>query len=370
MGKKKNESGSWMDALHGLIRIIEAEYGAGGKLPPVPEMARKLHVAENTYCKALRSICRHGLAHASQGRAGTIILPEKNRRLKIGLLSQEESPILPSLPLSFLLPEILKKGYLLQMLCNTSPDQLREQLLILNIRALFAVNPPPAFYPVLAECHQRGFPVVIVEYYNYGIIEQANKFHLPYFHTDPNSLAASVFAFAEKVHANRLLQVDLKPTILTTAFAQTAAASGQVFDENHFCPFSRIENGLAARIKKQKIDIIYAKCNEVHAESICRQTAGLPEQLRPLLLFSKEVKSYFQMNPEGCHGCCIAGYFDFDSPTYQLAVQKLLDAISGKHAVSMEQNHEFTILPTREIRSRITSWGIQPPHNPQPSRKG
>lgn len=342
MSKKKNESGNWMDALRGLTRIIKDEYGNGGKLPPVPEMARRLNVAENTYCKALRAICRHGLAHASQGRAGTVILPEKVRRLKIGLLSQEVNPLLPAFPLSFLLPKMLAKGYLLQILYNTPPDKLRERILILNISALFVVNPPSAFYPVLAELHRSGFPLVIVEYYNYGVIEQAAKFNLPYFYTDPESLAMSVFAFADSIQAETVLQIDSKPTILTRAFEKTAVVSGRIFNENHFFPFSRIENGLTTRIKKQKIEMIYAKCNEFHAEAICEQIRLLPESKRPALVFSKEVKPY--LHPRLCKGVRIAGYFDFDSNTYNLAVKKFLEAVDENRAVLPETNHRFEII--------------------------
>ena len=94
MAKIKNESSSYWNALTQLIAIIKTEYPTGGKLPPAPEMSRRLNVSRMTYGKALKTVCTHGLAAASRGRGGTLIPPPMRSSKKIGLVLMDaaESP--------------------------------------------------------------------------------------------------------------------------------------------------------------------------------------------------------------------------------------------------------------------------------------
>ncbi len=341
MAKKKNESGSWLEALYHLTELIKKEYPDGGKLPPVPEMSRRLNVAENTYCKALRLICQHGLANARQGRGGTQILPESQRTQKIGLIPSGTNPLIPQQPLMHLFNQTPRMQYAIQMIQSAKPENLLDQITILNLCALYVINPEPKFYESLKAIQEKKIPLAIIEFFCYEKIEKAMTYGLPYFHTAPDTVASEACSFAEKNGYKSVMLLDPKRTILTKSFQTVFTRSGRDFTEDHFLPFTRIEKNLLARIKKTKADMIYTKCNPVHAQQICNVVRKLPAQKRPALVFSSEV----QYNREfiDCYSSMITGFFDFDNPVYELACTRLVEAIRNGTEVTPEQNRDFRI---------------------------
>lgn len=331
MAKTKNASGNWLETLSRLIEIIKTEYPEGGRFPPVPEMSRRLHVAENTYCKALRSVCTHGLARSRAGRGGTMIVAPAHRRTKIGILTHS---MLSKKAFGVLSRQTLDDQDLALQIVDTPPEKLLEHLLVLNIGALYAVNPRPEFYPHLKKLHERNFPVALLEFYNYSKIEEAMEFDLPYFHLDPECVAEDVRKFAEAKGFGDVMLVDEKRTILTQSFETVYARHGGVFTERHFLPFTKVSASLAARVKQLGIGLIYTKCSDMHAELICEQLLKLPEQRRPALVLSEDVRQFMSQKFPGVH---VAGYFDFDTETYEIACARLLDALRETRKVIPEK---------------------------------
>ena len=280
MARRKNSSGNWLETLRQLTEIIKTEYPDGGNLPPVPEMSQRLKVAENTYCKALRTVCQHGLAHAKQGRAGTVILPSIHRHVKIGVLYPGERPLLPGLPLQHLFNLSIKNSYAVQMLSGKTPDTLNDEILILNIDALYVINPPAVYFPYLQKLHENGFPVAIVEFYNFSQIDEAMQYDLPYFHTSADTIAGTLRYFADNHNFGPVMLLDIVKNSLLDSFKKIFSGGGRTFRDNHFLLFSQIDKSLPIRIKKNRIELIYAKCNEVHGELICNKLLELPEDKR------------------------------------------------------------------------------------------
>lgn len=337
MAKTKNASGNWLETLARLIEIIKTEYPDGGRFPPVPEMSRRLHVAENTYCKALRAVCTHGLARACAGRGGTMIVPPAHRRMKIGVLTHS---MLSKKAFGVLLRQTLDDQDLALQIVDVPPEKLLEQLLVLNIGALCAVNPKREFFPYLKELHERNFPVAILEFYNYSKIEEAAAFGLPYFHLDPECVAEAVCEFAGANGLGDIMLVDEKRTILTQSFEAVCARHGREFSGKHFLPFSKVGASLAARVKQLGIGLVYTKCSDMHAELISEQLLKLPEQKRPALVLSEDVRRFMGQKFPGVR---VAGYFDFDTETYEVACARLLEALRGNRKVAPERIAHFEI---------------------------
>jgi len=340
---KRNEYGSWLTALYQLTEIIKKEYQDGGKLPPVPEMSKRLNVAENTYIKALKLVCQHGLAHGKHGRAGTLILPESQRTQKIGLLPSGENPLLPHMPLLQLLKQMGAPYYAIQMISAPSPERLLDQMMVLNLSALYAVNPDISFFPGLQKIQQKGIPLAIVQYYDYTSIEEAMKYGLPYFHTEPDCVASEACSFAERNNIDSILLIEKQHTILSDSFAGACHKSGRKFSEDNFLPYAQIKKKLLSKIRKLRGgSMVFSKCGCHHARIICELLQKIPREQRPTLVFSIEVKNNLEFI--GTYGSMISGFFDIQSSTLELACARLLEAIHSGDCVQPEQNSDFHII--------------------------
>ena len=327
--KTKNTAGNWLDTLLRLIDIIKTEYPEGGKFPSVPEMSSRLKVAENTYCKALRAVCEHGLAHASPGRGGTVIIPPVHRITKIGVLTQS---MLSKSAFTALMASITPESDLGAQLVEVCPEKLIEKLLIQNIDGLYAINPKQSYFPALRELNRRNFPLAIVEFYNYSTIEKAMEYKLPYFHIESDGVAEAVYRFAAKRGLGEIMVLDRQWTILCESFKAISSTHGRTFSEKHFMRFSAIDPSLVARVKKLGIELIYAKCNPIHAEAIGKQLLKLPAERRPQLILSEEVRAFMEKQfPQ----IKVAGYFDIETETYRIACRQFVQAIRNHARVKV-----------------------------------
>ena len=288
MAKIKNESSSYWNALTQLIAIIKTEYPAGGKLPPAPEMSRRLNVSRMTYGKALKTVCTHGLASASRGRGGTLIPPPVRSRKKIGLmlLDGAESPFVTRAEeLSAILMELRSLQYQQHIIQSGLIEKLYEKLVIYNISGVICIDPESKLIEELSRIRTRyGFPIVATCFRNYRQEAECRKAGVPIVQHDLFQESAVIVDFlAAKGFRNPMLidgYFGFVDVMLNRHFRKYG-----IFMPEENCLLSRqIPSLLLKRIRKQKIDVLILEGGFRVYRPVFELLMQLPKSRRPAVL--------------------------------------------------------------------------------------
>ena len=288
MAKIKNESSSYWNALTQLIAIIKTEYPAGGKLPPAPEMSRRLKVSRMTYGKALKTVCTHGLAAASRGRGGTLIPAPVRSSKKIGLilLDATESPFISHAEeFSAILAELRSLQYQQHIIQSGQLEKLYEKLVIYNISGVICVDPASRLIEELARIRKQfGFPVVATGFRDYRQEAECRIAGLPIVQHDLVLESAAIVDFlVAKGFRNPMLIdgyfgfVDVK---LNSHFQKYG-----LFMPAENCLLTRqVPSLLLKRIRKRKIDVLILEGGYRVYRSVFELLMQLPKSRRPAVL--------------------------------------------------------------------------------------
>jgi DNA-binding LacI/PurR family transcriptional regulator len=159
---------AYMEALKTFRRLIEADYGEGGWLPPSREMAERLGVSSVTYVKVTNRLTAESVT-ASYPRKGIYITPQKYRPRKVGLVVNggEESPYLGGRLVTAVLQRIEESGFEPQLIQGSPLTNIPRNALAHYVRGLIWIAPPVAAYSVIQEMHdEKLLPQIMVMAYH------------------------------------------------------------------------------------------------------------------------------------------------------------------------------------------------------------
>lgn len=260
MAKIKNESSSYWNALTQLISIIKTEYPAGGKLPPAPEMSRRLNVSRMTYGKALKTVCTHGLARASQGRGGTMIPPPLKNSKKVGLLLLDaaESPFVTHAEeLAAVLRELRRLQFQQHFIQCGQPEKLYEKLVIYNISGVICINPSAKLVEELSRIRKNyGFPVIVTGFRDYRQENECRKHGLAMVQHDLHEESRKIIEFLISRNFRNPMLLDGYFGYVDVQLNRQLRKHGLHMPEENCLPIRQVPSLLLKRIRKQKVDVL------------------------------------------------------------------------------------------------------------------
>ena len=288
MAKIKNESSSYWNALTQLIAIIKTEYPTGGKLPPAPEMSRRLNVSRMTYGKALKTVCTHGLAAASRGRGGTLIPPPMRSSKKIGLVLMDaaESPFVTHAgEFSAILKELLSLQYQQHMIQSSQLERLYEKLVIYNISGLICLDPASRLIEELARIRKTyAFPIVVTGFRDYRQEAECRNAGQPIVQHDLARECETIVKFLVAKGFRNPMLLDGYFGFVNVMLNRYFREYGISMPEENCLLTRQIPSQLLKRIRKRKIDVLILEGGFRVYRPVFELLMQLPKSRRPAVL--------------------------------------------------------------------------------------
>lgn len=288
MAKIKNESSSYWNALTQLIAIIKTEYPAGGKLPPAPEMSRRLNVSRMTYGKALKTVCTHGLASASRGRGGTLIPPPIRSGKKIGLilLDAAESPFVSHVEeFAACLRELRSQQFQQHIIQSSQMGKLYEKLVIYNISGVIAFDPAQKLIEELSRISETyAFPVLVTAFRDYRQEKECRDRGLPVVQHDLARECETIVDFLVARGYRNPMLIDGYFGFVNVMLNSHLSKFGLAMPEENCLLPRQISSQLLKRIRKRKIDVLIVEGGFRVYHIVFDLLMQLPENRRPAVL--------------------------------------------------------------------------------------
>ena len=309
MPKKQNEASAYWNALTQLTEIIKTDYREGGKLPPATEMSMRLGVSRVTYGKALKTVCTHGLAAASQGRGGTVVQPPFMRQTKIGVIlgNGGECTIVSEPSILGRIVSLSENSYPVQFIQCSSPKKLYETLLIHNIALLVTLNPSMELISALGEIHETyGYPVIASAFSGYWQEDLCLKAGLTVVQHDLGEETREIVEFLIAKNLKNMMLIDGYFGYVDKALNEHLHRNGLNLPPENCVLNSKFEKEFLKQVRKQRPDVIMTEGALKVYLPLCESLMELPKYRRPAVLI-REFRSRLAFLREKFPGIRILG---------------------------------------------------------------